>query len=161
MRHGRNRPGIVDYGMGGEPLVRRAASYRTGQKIGCCAPPRLVKPSCGNRGHRTLNPRLGSLGPIAARPVPRETIRSFTRGCVIEVAAIDRFLSFDRVSNEFSLSLAIHRIPRRKPQLCAEGAKLPYRLRKSPGCYCLLSIQISPLLDSLLQSLRAKEATRL
>jgi len=80
MRHGRNRPGIVDYGMGGEPLVRRAGFVSTGQKISCCAPPRPVKPSCGNRGHRTLDPPLGSLGPIAASPVPRETIRRSNRG---------------------------------------------------------------------------------
>jgi hypothetical protein len=27
------------------------ASCRTGQKISCCAPTHVVKPSCGNRGH--------------------------------------------------------------------------------------------------------------
>jgi hypothetical protein len=74
---------------------------------------------------------------------------------------IDLFLSFDRVSNEFSPSLAIHPIPRRRPQFCPEGGPLRYRLRKSPGCYCLLLIQISSLIDSPNSKFEGKGGTRL
>jgi hypothetical protein len=70
-------------------------------------------------------------------------------GCLTEATSIDLFRSFDRVLNEFSPSPASPLIPHRRSQLCEVRRQLRYRLRKSPGCYHPLSIQILPLMRYL------------